>query len=160
MSTLDIRVWLSIAYLIGTLFHILLRAGYAVRSQVNTTPSRWCYVVDHWDTLLIRCGFFGYLLFFAWLSHPDWPSKIAIALMVPEGPANWLTVPQTLGTSAMFGFFIDVVLDSAQSIVAGLTLKFPSLSFLNAVVRGQIPSYDARVVDVAAVNAAVVGDGK
>lgn len=158
MSTIDMRIWLSLAYVVGALFHILLRAGYAVRSQVNTTPTRWCYVRTHWDALLIRSGFFGYLAFWAWMAHPEWPSQIAKSLLVPEGVANWLTAPATLGTAAMFGFMIDVVLDSAQSIVANLTAKFPQLSFLNAIVRGQIPSYDANVVDVKTVNEALTHD--
>lgn len=129
-----------------------------MRSKVNSVPNRRYFIYQHWDTLLIRVFFFGYLMFWAWLKHPDWPSKLAMLMMVPAGLANWLTVPATLGTAAGFGFFEDVLLDSAQSFTAAVSDKFPSLKFLNTVVRGQLPTYDSSVVNVNKINS--TDDGK
>src|SRR6266704_1339641 len=126
------QAWLLLVlfFLIGIGMHVLLRAGYAYRSAVNPYPTRRAFVRKHWDTILVRT-FLNSWLFWLWVSHPDLVSRIASALGVSAAIADWLTVPVSLGTAVMFGFFVDVFLDSVQSIVA----KIPQLAWLNKYLR-------------------------
>lgn len=140
--TYGLYALLSFGFLIGTSFNQVLRAGYAYRSNVNCYPTRWSFYSQNWDTIIIRV-FYGYLAFYAWSLHPDWVSLIAKSCGVAEGVSNWLTFPVTLATSIGFGFGIDVLLDSTQSLIASK----PYLSFLNIFIRGRIPTYNPRVVD-------------
>lgn len=133
---------LSLGYLVGTSFNLILRAGFAFRSNINCYPTRWSFYSQNWDTILIRL-FYGYLAFYAWSLHPDWISWIALKFYVSQGIANWLTFPVTLATSMGFGFGIDVVLDSLQSVVASTSW----LSWANVFIRGRVPTYDPRVVN-------------
>lgn len=144
MLTLNDILLLITFFLSGIGFHVLLRAGFAYRSQINIYPSRWSFIAANWDTTLIRT-FLNSILFWWWVTYPGTVSTVLIFFRVPANIANWMTVPVTLGTAAVFGFFIDVLLDSAQSIIAGT----PQLAWLNKYLKGQIPSYDPAVVDVA-----------
>jgi sterol desaturase/sphingolipid hydroxylase (fatty acid hydroxylase superfamily) len=144
MTALD-RTLLVLLFIIGISMHVLLRAGYAYRSAVNTTPSRRAWVVRNWDTLLIRTGF-NSVLFWVWMYYPGTFAKAAIGVGVPAWIGNWLTVPVTLGTAYLFGFFIDVLLDAVQSIAASV----PQLAWITKyILHGQVPEYDATLVDVA-----------
>lgn len=135
---------LSCFYLLGACFNILLRAGYAYRSAVNVHRTRWGFIKDNWDTMIIRVCVYGYGAFYVWALHPDLATKTALFFNVPSWLATWINIPVGVGSSFMFGFLIDVVLDSLQSIVASK----PYLAPLNVFVRGRVPAYDANVVDV------------
>lgn len=134
---------LTLAYWLGAAFNVLLLAGFAYRSQVNKIFSRWQYVCHNWDTILVRVFVYGYAAFYGWVNHPDWVAKIAIGCGVASWIAGWLTIPITLGTSFVFGFVIDRVIDYAQSASANK----PYLSWLNFFLRGRVPVYDANIVD-------------
>lgn len=138
---------ISLFYFIGTGFNILLRAGFAYRSDVNVYPTRFSFVTKNWDTILIRVCVYGFGFFYAWTLHNDLPTKIAEAFGVAAGIATWLTVPVGLGSSGGFGFIIDVLLDSLQSVVAST----PWLKWANVVIRGRVPTYDPRVVNLALI---------
>lgn len=138
---------LVLGYLVGAEFNLMLRAGFAYRSNINCYPTRRSFYTKNWDTILIRVFLYGFGLFYLWTLHPDWITIVAVFFKVPQSLANWLTFPVTLGTAVGAGFVIDVLLDSAQSIVANLVATRPYLSFLNMLVRGRIPEYNPRIVN-------------
>lgn len=138
---------LTIGYLIGAEFNLMLRAGFAYRSQVNVYPTRRSFYTKNWDTILIRVALWGYGLFYIWTLHPDWLSISAVFFHVPKSIADWLTFPVSLGTAVGAGFVIDVILDSAQSIAAFVAKDRPYLSWLPAILGGRIPEYNPRVVN-------------
>lgn len=142
--TFALFMLLSLAYLLGAAFNILLRAGYAYRSKVNCYPTRWSFVTENWDTILIRVFVYGYLSFYAWSLHPELVAKIAMAFAVPSWIAGWLIVHVSIASSFGYGFIIDRILDSLQSAIADK----PYLSFLNMFVRGRVPAYNSGIVDI------------
>jgi hypothetical protein len=157
--TFGLFLLLSLGYLIGAAFNILLRAGYAYRSKVNCYPTRLSFLIENWDTIVIRVFMYGYGAFYLWTLHPNWVEKIALSFGAPAWMAGWLTVPVGIGSSVGFGFLIDVLLDTVQSVVASR----PYLSFLNIFVRGRVPAYNSGVVDtqklaIIAANGKVVSD--
>lgn len=139
---------LVVGYLIGAQFNLLVRAGFAYRSDVNVYPTRRSFYVKNWDIILIRVFLWGFGLFYIWTLHPDWLALTAVFFHVPKDVAGWLIFPVSLGTSVGAGFVIDVVLDSAQSIAAFVAKDRAYLSWLPAILGGRIPAYDPRVVDV------------
>lgn len=146
-----IDIFLSLAYLIGTIFHLLMRADLAYKSKVNKIPNRRCWFANYWVSILVRVCFWGYGIFRLWIAHPEWPSKVAMAFGVPDYIANWLIITPTLGASVGAGFFIDVVLDYAQVFVGLLTKKFPMFGVIAKIIQAQVPQYDPDVVDVTKV---------
>lgn len=142
---MHIQLWLSLGYLIGAIFHLLMRADFARKSKVNPFPGMWAWFVCYWVQIAVRVGFWGYGLFWLWLDHPDWPAKIAMQFYVPPDVANWLIVTPTLGASVGFGFFADVALDYTQVFVGALAQKFPSLGWLGTLLQSQVPQYSPEV---------------
>jgi len=134
-------VLLVIAFYMGTILRLCMRAGNAFRSQVNKYPNRRSYIGRNWDIFLVRT-FFATGFFTWWMSDPGAWSKVIGAVGVPPGISNWLTVPPTLATSAGFGFFSDLGIDQVQYRLA---TKYP---WLPDIIKGEVPSYDPAVVDV------------
>ena len=143
MLSLDPTVLLVIMFYVGILLRLLQRAGSAFRSQVNTYPTRWSFVVCNWDVFLLRSAI-NTGLFSLWLHNPGLISQGLNYLGVASGIANWVTVPPTLTTAAGFGFFIDIGLDQLQMMIA----QSPKFAWLPSVFKGEIPSYDRAVVAV------------
>ena len=145
--TLGLFGILSFAYVVGAAFNVLLRAGYAARSKVNVHGSRLDFLTTNWDTILVRVCMWGFGAFYFWSLHPTILKTIASGFNMPDWLSNWMIFPVNVATSAAFGFFIDVALDSLQSVIASK----PFLAPLNVLVRGRVPVYDSNVVDVQAV---------
>lgn len=134
---------LVVMFLLGSLLRLLQRAGRAFRSQVSTYPSRWCFVVKNWDVFLIRWAISGGF-FTWWLTNPGALSNMMVYCGIAPGVANWLTIPPTLATAALFGFMGDLGLDELQSMIA----TSPKFAWVPSAFKGEIPSYDAAVVEV------------
>ena len=133
-----------VCWLLGVAIHVLLRAGYAIRSKVNPVKSRWDFLKQNWDTVAVRTFLSG-LIFAYGLRNPDALDKLVTLVAEHFNISNFdFSITFSNVTSAGFGFFSDTVLDSVQSFVA----SSPKLSWLNNVLRGQIPGYDPTVVDL------------
>lgn len=145
--TFGLFMVLTGAYVIGAAFNVLLLAGFALRSKVNTHPTRLDFLKSNWDTLAIRIFFYGYLAFYGWSVHPEFLKVVASSLGAPDWLSNWTILPVNVASSLAFGFFIDRALDSIQAAVADK----PSLAWLNVFLRGRVPTYDSSVVDVQAL---------
>ena len=141
MSKVDIRVWLSLFYVVGTFLHLLMRSDLAMKSKVNSVPNRRCWLRAHWVDILVRVAFWGYLLFWGWLSHPDVFANIAKTFHVPDWLANWFNVVPNPLSCVGFGFICDVALDYTQVFTGLLVQKFPSLGWVGVILQSQVPQY-------------------
>jgi|SRR5882724_5329832 len=143
------QIGLYVFFYIGAAFHVLLRAGFAIRNPVNPITNRRAFLKQYWDTILIRAAIATGLFAF-WLGHS---TAINSILAYFNNPLKFdFDVPVTFATSWGFGFLIDQPLDSLQSVIA----TKPSLAWLNTIIRGQIPQYAAAIVVAEPVVAAVV----
>lgn len=148
MSSIDIRFWLSMTYAIGTFLHLLMRSDLAMKSKVNMVPNRRCWFRNQWVLILVRGGFWGYLLFWGWLLHPDVFAKMAKLAYFPDWLASWFNVTPNPLSAMGFGFICDTVLDYTQVFTGLLVQKYPMLGWLGKIIQAQIPQYDPDVVDV------------
>lgn len=151
--------WLVIFYLIGYLLAVLLRADYARFSGVNKFPTRWSFIERNLVTILIRLIPWDTTVFYLWTIHPEWPTKIALFLKVPDWLANWFTLPVNAGTALIAGFVIDIAFDKVQNwtaLINQYTKDIPGASWvgkaLNILFQGRLPQYDEAVVDTSALS--------
>lgn len=151
------RTILSVLFVLGILFRFFIRAEKAKNSKIRAYPSRWAFMVNNWSVFLIRTVLVNMWLFIVWLYHPDWATWALLKLHVPADIANWTPISPNLVSAPMFGLWVDVALDQAQIRLAPL---LPS--WVPDVLKGEIPCYDANVVNVAVADpqAAMKGNGK
>ena len=142
---MSIHIWgpLTLAFALGIGWRLFSRATKAYRSKLRSYPSRWAFVSSNWDVFLLRTFPFNGGLFVAWLFHPDWIAKGLVYAHVPASFANWLIVTPNLATAFAFGFLVDYALDQIQIKLATVSLP----SWVPDAIRGEIPSYDATVVN-------------
>lgn len=140
---MGLHIWgpLSISFACGIVFRLFVRANTAYRSKIRTYTSRWSFVKANWDVFLIRTFPFNTGLFVVWVLKPGLLSQVVSMAGVPVGVANWITIPPTLGTAFIGGFFVDLFLDQVQIKL----LNNPKFTWLPDVLKGEIPSYDPTV---------------
>lgn len=125
-----LNVVLCIVFLVGLGLRILSRAGFAIRNPVNPVSSRWQFVKNNWDTMLIR-SFWDSLAFGYWLTHP---TAFGDFFNLFHLPFNF-NVPTNIITAPGFGFLIDSGFDWLGSAV----INIPQLKVLGVLLGGTIP---------------------
>lgn len=141
-------VLLTVLWFIGVLIHLLQRASSAFRSKVNVYPSRWCFLRDNWDIFLVRT-FISAVLYSLWIKNPGMISGWLSYCGVAAGIANFVTIPPTLTTAAIFGYLSDTGLDQFQLLVQ----TSPKFAWVPSLFKGEIPKYDPAVVIVEKLSA-------
>lgn len=142
MSIVTIRIICTLTFLIGVGVDVMIRAGHAKRSDINTHPTRWSFVVDNLDVILARL-FWCSIAYGIWLVKPDWFSIGLKWLNVPEKWANWLTVTPNPASAAIGGALGDYGLDWAQAVVAK-----KNIPILTDLLKAKVPTYDEEIVNV------------
>jgi hypothetical protein len=142
MSITVIRLICTLTFLIGVSVDVMIRAGHAKRSDVNTHPTRWSFVTDNFDVILARL-FWSSIVFGIWLFKPDWISTALKWFDVPDKYANWITVTPNPASAAGGGILSDYGLDWAQAVVAK-----KNIPVLTALLKAKLPQYDESVVNV------------
>ena len=128
ITLLTAMLWLF--FVVGLGLRILLRAGEAIRNPLNPVASRWCFVKDNWDTLLIRSAW-DCVLFVIWQNNPTIISRILTMFHIPLN----FDLPVTDWTAWMFGYLIDSLLDKLGAALAVI----PQLKWIGIVIGGTIP---------------------
>ncbi len=108
-------------YLLGQFVHMLKRAGMAVRSKSNRIASRVEFIAFNWDALLIRVVLCAGL-FWVLLTNPRGLTRI-IMLFGANVAADFSI---DLGSSLIFGYFADSILDWMVSKVPLLQKELPA----------------------------------
>jgi hypothetical protein len=121
MNVFAASLWLM--FLAGQGVHILKRAGMCVRSPANAVTSRRQFVRLHWDALLIR-GALCAGIFAVALDEPALLSRLAGAM----GVSADLSLRMNPGTSLVFGYFADSVLDWLASHIPVLQREVPTVA--------------------------------
>jgi hypothetical protein len=119
-------------YLVGSFLHILVRAGFSVRSKKYV--SRGAYIADYWDQLAAR-NFLSSLGFWVCVYHPKLINDLLNKL--PDWINFGLQFKMNVPVAGVSGYFSDSMLDY---VIQGMaSSKITALQKLAALARADIP---------------------
>lgn len=128
-ALMTVRPWaLALGFFVGFMFHVFMRAAWAVRSTDNPAKSHLDYFKRNWDVLTIRfvLGFFVYWLYYR---YPALFTKVVAYVTEVIGVSlNWnLDLPQVPPMAFAIGLSWDVLVDYLLVRIPWLANQIPSL---------------------------------
>jgi hypothetical protein len=97
---------LWVAFFVGQMVYILMRASWAIRSKTNPVKSRWDFFYMWWDVILVRT-LIEVALFWMYKSYPD----VLTSLAAKAGLTWNLSLPLVPPVAFFVGLTADFMLD-------------------------------------------------